>query len=375
MESIPADPGTMTLTNDTVWVLDELVFVGEGDVLTIEPCTRIEGDGAEGVLVIGRGGQIMAEGTADAPILFTSWAAVDDDAEPGDWGGIIILGDAPNNQGDAIAIEGLPPGADYEHGGTDADDNSGVMSYVRIEYPGVEIADGNEINGLTMGSVGSGTTIDHIMVSNTLDDCFEWFGGTVNGSYLIANSCGDDMVDVDQGYQGTFVTLFGRQGNVDSSDPNGWETDGNNDATPFSVITADKITLCGLGEDNAPPETSYGAVHRENLQGEFSNQVLIGFHAGFSLRDVYWDSDDMLVTLSDSIAFDNFVDNVGAVHASNAIDPQEWFDAGDNNSEDDPGFTVDDCQAAGGPNAAVTGSGVGAFTEEDDWMDGAWVSF
>lgn len=375
-EVIPSEPGTMTLTSDKVWTLDSNVFVGEGDVLTIEPCTRIEGDGSEGVLIIGRGGQIMAEGTADKPILFTSWAAADDDAEPGDWGGIILLGNAPNNQGDAVAIEGLPPGADYEHGGDDADDSSGVMSYVRIEYPGVEIAPDNEINGLTLGSVGAGTTIDHIMVSYTLDDCFEWFGGTVDGSYLVANNCGDDMFDVDQGFQGSFDTLFGRQGSIDSGDPNGWETDGNNDAEPFSVITADKITLCGLGADNAPVDTSYGAVHRENLQGEFSNQVLVGFHEAFSLRETYWDDDADLVTLSDSMVFGNHVANIGSTHDSNSFDPVAWFNGGTNNTEPDPApFTVDDCQADGGPNATVTGSETGAFTDEDDWMDGAWVSF
>lgn len=380
-EAIPAEPGTITLTSDKVWVLDELVLVGEGDVLTIEPCTRIEGDGVNGVLVIGRGGKIMAEGTAEAPILFTSWAESEgEEPAPGDWGGVILLGKARNNQGDAVAIEGLPEDADYQHGGDDDSDSSGVMSYVRIEYPGVEIAPGNEINGLTLGSVGSRTALDHIMVSNTLDDCFEWFGGAVDGSYLVANACGDDMFDMDQGFTGTLTTLFGRQGSPDSSDPNGFEADSNEGPTPDTNIDADMVTLCGLGEDDAPSETTYGAVLREGLVGSLSNVVIIGFHQGFSLRDEFWDEDPEIVTIADSIVFGNFIENIGVNHESeggptNDVDPQDWFEGGDNNSEEDPGFSVADCQAANGPNASVTGSGMGAFAEEDDWMEGAWVRF
>jgi hypothetical protein len=108
--------------------------------------------------------------------------------------------------------------------------------------------------------------------------------------------------------------------------------------------------------------------------------VITGFHQGFSLRDEFWDADPEIVTIADSVAFDNFIENIGVNHESegvptNGVDPQDWFDGGDNNSEEDPGFSVADCQAADGPNASVTGSGVGAFADEDDWLEGAWVDF
>src|SRR5690606_23310868 len=130
---------SMTLTSDKVWVIEGMTYFDEGETLTIEPCTRIEGSPqhpqkGQSVLVIARGAKIMAEGQANAPILFTSWAPPGD-REAGDWGGVMILGKAPNNLGASVAIEGLSPDPKYQHGGDDPDDDSGVMAYVRIEYP------------------------------------------------------------------------------------------------------------------------------------------------------------------------------------------------------------------------------------------------
>ena len=273
----------------------------------------------------------------------------------------------------------MPPGPETQHGGTAPADDSGVLTYVRIEYPGIEIAPGNEINGLTMGSVGSGTEIDHIMVANTLDDCFEWFGGTVDAHHLIANSCGDDMFDADQGYQGEWDTIFGRMGDADSSDPNGYECDNNNanpDLTPTTQVTSSKATLCGAGEGGVA-ETTNGGVLRRGFTGTFSDQVITGFNNGVSLRDPFGTVDAPRVAFTDSIFYGNFTNNIGTAHESNSFDPVPWFElAGRNNSVPATApFSPEDCQAVSGPAAAVTGSGVGAFKDEADWMTGAWVDW
>jgi hypothetical protein len=380
---IPQNPD-MTLTSDKVWLLDGLTYVEEGSTLTIEPCTRIEGqpEGANGnsVLVVSRGAKIIAAGEPDAPILFTSWAE-EGERRPGDWGGIVILGRAPNNQG-SVNIEGLDPDPKYQHGGDDPDDDSGVIKYVRIEFPGVEIAPDNEINGITFGSVGRGTEVHHVMVSNALDDAFEWFGGTVNAHHLIAHNADDDMFDADQGYNGEIHTLFGRltRTDVDSRDPNGWECDNNSsnpDLEPVTNVTSSKVTLCGPGEGLAT--TSNGAVFRRGVTGTFTDQVFLGWHNGVSLRDPAGTAEEPRVLLTDSTFFENHVNVIGTVHDSSdpPLDPVEWFEFEERGNEvpDEPPFELSDCLAADGPGSAVTGSGLGAFKDEADWMQGLWVDW
>ena len=179
----------MTLTYPNVYTLKGFVYVPDGVTLTIEPGVVIKGDKAtQGTLIIERGGKIMAQGTPERPIVFTS-AQAPGSRKPGDWGGIILLGKAPNNLGEQT-IEG---GVRSKHGGNDPADNSGVLSYVRVEFPGIEYSTDNEINGITFGSVGSGTKIDHLQVSYSGDDSYEWFGGTANAKYLVAYSGWDDI--------------------------------------------------------------------------------------------------------------------------------------------------------------------------------------
>jgi len=394
-EAIPLQiDSDMTLTSDTVWTLDDITYVNDGAVLTIEPCTRIEGErDPVGALVVSRGGQIMAEGTANSPILFTSKAAVGDRAA-GDWGGVILLGRAPNFEGDNVTIEGLADAPENQYGGSDASDSSGTMSYVRIEYSGFELSPDNEINGLTFGSVGSGTTIDHIMVSNTLDDGYEWFGGTVNADHLISNNAGDDMFDMDQGFSGHLQFLFGRQVSPLSSNPNGFECDSSNDgATPTTTPTVSNVTLCGLGSVATSGE-AIGAVFRERLEGTYSNLILTGFERGIDARDDFGTAASPNVEVAGSIFFDNFVDNIapdetGDDDNDNGFDEIAWItDGSRNNSEDDPGFS---CGPSGTPepypssriDGVTPGSGLdssadyaGAFEDDnDDWMTGYWVDW
>lgn len=367
----------MTLSSDKVYTLNSFVYVEDGATLTIPACTRIEGE-ENGTLVIARGAKLIADGQADAPILFTS-ALPEGDRDRGDWGGVILLGRAPNFVGNDARIEGLP-GEESDirnfYGGTDPEDNSGILRFVRIEFSGSEIAQDNEINGLTMGSVGSGTVIENVEVNTTLDDCFEWFGGTVNAKNLIANNCGDDMFDADTGYTGTIENAFGRQIQPRSSDPNGFEWDSlqpDPDVVPTTNVTANNVTLCGVGREGK----AIGMVLRENVRGAIDNAVVVGFDVGVDTRDAFGTAEAPRVTLANSFISGNTLNPHDPAETDDdaGFDEAAWVAAGENNSLESPGFTKDDCTAAGGPAAAVTGSGNGAFADGADWLNGAWVSW
>lgn len=219
-----------TWTSDSVYELVGKVVVESGVTLTIEPGTIIKGKEGSGTLasalVVAQGGQINAVGTVSQPIIFTS---VLDNIQPGQlsgtnlsetdqglWGGIIMLGKAPISaaDGDVLSqIEGIPVSDDFgAFGGTDVADNSGTMSYVSIRHGGALIGAGNEINGLTLGGVGTGTAISNIEIVSNLDDGIEFFGGTVNVSNILVGFQGDDGVDVDMNYSGTvsnFIVING----------------------------------------------------------------------------------------------------------------------------------------------------------------------
>jgi len=209
----------MTLTNDLIWYLQGRTSVTYGATLTIQPGTVIKGEAGTGAnasaLIIARGAKIMAQGTAEQPIIFTSIA---DDIQSGQrhgstlsstisglWGGVIVLGNAPISAAiDAMQIEGIPASdANGLYGGTAETDDSGVLSYVSIRHGGANIGEGNEINGLTLGGVGSGTIINNIEIVANQDDGIEFFGGAVDVSNLLLWNIGDDCVDIDQAYSGT----------------------------------------------------------------------------------------------------------------------------------------------------------------------------
>ncbi|MBC5992806.1 T9SS C-terminal target domain-containing protein [Pontibacter cellulosilyticus] len=276
-----------TMKAGTKYMLKGFVYVKDGATLTIEPGTVIKGDKAtKGTLVIERGGKIMAEGTAAKPIVFTSAQPAGSRAA-GDWGGIIILGKAPVNLGANAMIEG---GIDRAYGGTDAADNSGVLKYVRIEYPGIAFQPDNEINGLTMGGVGSGTTIDYVQISYSGDDSFEWFGGTVNAKHLIAYKTVDDMFDTDNGYSGKLQYLVGiSDPNVaDASGSNGFESDNDSQGsatTPVTSPTYSNVTLFGpLGASSSPNSNFKRALHlRRNNKTKLHNSIVLGFPTGLLL--------------------------------------------------------------------------------------------
>ena len=244
-----------------VYTLVGWIYVEEGATLTIEPGTIIKGsnqsyDGAIAAtgssLIVMRGAKIMAQGTATEPIVFTS-AKPAGQRQATDWGGIIICGKARNNQG-IMTIEG---GIEANHGGDNDNDNSGVLKYVRIEFAGYPYALDNEINGLTLGSVGRGTTLEYIQVSYSGDDAFEWFGGSVNAKHLVSYHNWDDDFDTDNGFSGKIQFALGVRDPklADQSNSNGFESDNNaNGSTqePYTTCIFSNVTIIGpMGQDPA----------------------------------------------------------------------------------------------------------------------------
>lgn len=280
-----------TLNAGTKYTLKGYVYVKNGATLTIPAGTVIIGDKGNatsdpGTLIITMGAKIDARGTATNPIVFTSSKPVGQRA-PGDWGGIILLGKAKvNTAGGTDYIEGVPVNEDTKFGGTNDDDNSGAMQYVRIEYPGIALSPNNEINGLTFGGVGRGTTIDHIQVSFSGDDAFEWFGGTVNCKYLIAQGSIDDDFDMDKGFSGKLQFLVAQRDPrfADQSGSNGIECDNDPSSTGNALLIPNtrpvisNMTL--IGPNNATgqnPQFKNGNQWRRGTKFVLRNSIIVGF--------------------------------------------------------------------------------------------------
>ncbi len=234
----------MTLDASKRYLIKGKVYVNAPAKLTIPAGTLLLGDkDSDGTLIINRGASIDAQGTASNPIIMTS-AAPKGFRNRGDWGGLVILGKAYNSNNGSATIEGITASAGSENGvygpgaGSAADnDNSGILKYVRIEFAGIALSQDNELNSLTLGSVGSATTIDHIMVSYGNDDAYEWFGGSVNHKYLIAYSTIDDDFDTDRGYNGKvqYALVVRDPAIADFSGSRAWESSSNNNATAPTV--------------------------------------------------------------------------------------------------------------------------------------------
>ncbi|WP_131539935.1 T9SS C-terminal target domain-containing protein [Pedobacter nototheniae] len=281
-----------TLDASKVYLLNNFVYVKEGVTLTIPAGTVIRGDkNTKGTLVVTRGAKLIAEGTAAKPIVFTSNQAVGSRA-PGDWGGIIILGKSTNNiPGGAGLIEGgltLPEG---NHGGTDPADNSGVLKYVRVEFPGIAYATNNEINGITFGSVGSGTVVDYVQVSYSGDDAFEWFGGTVNAKHLVSIANVDDVFDFDNGFSGKLQFLVAQRDPSladQAGQSNGIESDNSEkvfDSSPRTRPVISNMTLIGPGNIAVDAKHEYANLWRRGSKMILANSIFIGFKYGIDIRD------------------------------------------------------------------------------------------
>ena len=237
--------GDVTLEKGT-YLLKGWVYVANGAKLTIPAGTIIKGDKqTRAALIIEPGGYAKIQGTQSEPIVMTSEQPAGQ-RKPGDWGGLIICGNGVNNQ-TTQQIEGGPR---TKHGGSKADDNSGIYQYIRVEFAGYPFDTDKEINGITFGSVGSGTTIDHLQVSYSNDDSYEWFGGAVNCKYLVAYKGWDDEFDTDNGFSGNVqYCLSIRDPRIaDTSQSNGFESDNcasGDVVTPFTTASFKNVTFIG----------------------------------------------------------------------------------------------------------------------------------
>ncbi len=282
--------GDVTWTSDNTYVLDGFVFVEDGSSLTIEAGTIVKGLPGQGenasALIVARGGKIFAEGDSERPIIFT--AESDDITDPEDlpidarglWGGVIILGHAGLNSAPGeTAIEGIPTSETRGiYGGDDDEDDSGVFRFVSIRYGGSDIGAGNEINGLTMGGVGSGTTVEYVEVFNNQDDGFEWFGGTVNTRFLVSAFNGDDAFDYDEGFRGRGQFWFAVQ--AEDTGNRAGEHDGGTspeDGTPFAIPVISNVTYLGSGATSANAENDAALQIRDNSGGKYFNSIFHDF--------------------------------------------------------------------------------------------------
>jgi hypothetical protein len=298
----PPPPGSTidvrgTIRVDQTWKKDYIyrirgyLYVTDGATLIIEPGTKIVSNkDSAGVLVIYRDAKIMADGSSTSPIVFTS---AETSPAPGDFGGVVIAGQATGNGNHAVMEGGLDP-AYSAFGGTNDAHNSGIIRYVRIEYAGKAVNPGDEVNGLSLYGVGSGTTIDYVQIIRGLDDAFEFFGGTVNCKHLIAYNCADDDFDMDDGYRGriqfavsikdkAFTDNKGTTGDIS----NNFEVDNVNPANGF-LLSRTPITFpilsnfTAIGPNNAPgaggtsSDYGYGMRWRRGCKFILANSIVMG---------------------------------------------------------------------------------------------------
>lgn len=372
-----------TWTNDRVWEIDGVVRV-IGAKLTIQPGTFIKAKPlaagvATGVLVITKTGQIDAQGTAEAPVVFTSYNLLDGTAttaSPGDFGGLVILGDANVNNGlTTNVIEGLGDQSslsDFYYGGSNNEHDGGALNYVRIEFAGriLDATTGVEINGLTLGGVGNKTVIDHVQVSYGRDDSFEFFGGTVNASHLVSFAPDDDNFDFDLGYTGTItkaIAIADKNSTHSKSgsnpDSNGIELDNNASGTSTVIITRPVISeLSIIGVSSATDGALYeNGIHVRRLgEIDLTDATVTGYVTG-----IRWESPSVFGNSSYS-----GLEIHGFTNPSLPTGALFGFSTSTNNPADDWGLTQPFFN-----NGTLNLSGsTGAFTTEANWTN-TWTKF
>lgn len=393
-----------TLAGGKTYKLDGLTIIEPGATLTIEKCTKVYGQSDTSVLVTESGikdegnavykaepaGRLVAVGEKNAPIVFTSFKPPGE-RRPGDWAGIVMCGKAPENNwrnvGAPSVSEGIAERAIEFGWQTDeyAEEDSGALEYVRIEYVGHDLGGNAETNGLTLNAVGSGTKLSHVMVSNAIDDCFEWFGGTVNADHLVAYNCDDDGFDTDLGFSGTVQFAFTRQYPTSLElDSNGLEWDNskvNPGNKPITNPHFSNMTVCGGNTGDFLVNPRYGAVLRRGTLGSIQNTLLTGFDtAAFSVQD----------ELSmPSMTYSNAFGNV-AMYDSTAR--QDWFEPQDGNQTEAPAGMCDCYANPPQPFTSEPVEGIapgegfpepdanfrGALKDsrpENNWMTGQWVDW
>ncbi len=299
-----------TLYRDTAYTLTAFVHVTNNATLTIQPGTTIKGRVGSALFIL-RGAKLVADGTQDLPIVLTSDQPAGS-RKPGDWGGLAIIGNGVINRTGVVLLEGTGQGTnnpviDYGGGSNNAD-NSGILRYVRVEFAGFGVAENQELNSFTLAAVGSGTVVDHVQSLAGLDDAFEWFGGAVDGKFLVSYQSQDDHFDAAEGYVGRNQYLIAFQNSilppragsgVKSQDPQGFEIDGcaaataggctlAHNSTPLNIPMFANFTMIGTGPnaDVASTGGGIGMVLRRGTGGYYVNGILARWpRAAISLRD------------------------------------------------------------------------------------------
>jgi hypothetical protein len=267
--------GTETWTSSNIYVLRGAVFVQQGATLNIPAGTLVIGEsGSVGTLIVLRGGRLNAIGTATSPVVFTSDQPIGS-RNRGDWGGLIINGRAPIN---VPGGEAAGEGDTGVYGGTDPNDNSGTLKYVRVEFSGVEFSPDNELNGIAFQAVGSGGTFDYIQAHGSRDDAVEFFGGTADVKHLIMSNAADDSLDWTFGWTGRlqYVAITQRGDDAD----NAIEADNNefnNNLLPRSNPQIYNMTLCGDPDRNEGVESTRAANLRRGTAFTIRNFLVTGF--------------------------------------------------------------------------------------------------
>lgn len=380
--------GTITLTSDKVWLLDKMVFVNSGQTLTIEAGTVIKGKPGAGenasALIVAKGGTINAVGTAADPIIFTAESDDMNGSLPitarGLWGGLILLGDAQlNSSPGESAIEGIPTTETRGlYGGTNDADNSGTLQYVSIRHGGTDIGAGNEINGLTLGGVGTGTTIDHIEVVSNADDGVECFGGKANIKNLVVSYCGDDCFDYDEGYRGNVQFALIYQ-DANEGDRMG-EHDGGTtpeDGAPYAHPIFYNATYIGRGIAAGKRTLTF----RDNAGGEYHNSIFLNQGKGIDVEKLASGEDSYARFVAGDLKIANNVFYDVVITAGGAVDTDLFTisfgdgvtDNGEtaafvasfssnNNSVANPGITLSPL------NPVPTGTVTGGVAPTDSWF-------
>jgi hypothetical protein len=387
-------------TDDATWIADVTyllsgrVYIGDGEsktTLTIEPGTQILGDATldEGsALIIQRNAMITAEGTPEEPIVFSSSKEIGKRA-PGDWGGVVINGNAPINICEEADCESVGEGDTGKYGGTKKADNSGTLKYVRIEFSGKQLDPEKEFNGLTLQGVGSGTTIDYIQIHRVADDNIEFFGGTAEVKHLLLTGCGDDGFDWTQGWSGKAQYVIIQQVE-DIETNNGIEADSwgdNNDAAPRANPTLYNFTIIGAPKNKGK---TFGVLLREGTAGKLRNFIITDFKGCLDIdQSATWQQvDDGKLTIDYSMvdADDCFkvetddpdTTDVDESDEGGFMVKEDFWEAGSHNMYGDPELDgwvpKSGSPVLGAGDDAMGADFIGAVGEED-WTEGGWTDF
>lgn len=331
-ETLSGTLTTRTLDPSQQYFIKGQTFIPNGVTVTIPAGTILKGDKAtKATLIVQPGGKLICNGEANNPVVFTSAQPVGA-RDRGDWGGVIVLGNAWVNQTAKPAIEGITPTQTFGNTtaegatpATNANEDSGTLRYVRIEYAGIELTPNNETNSLTMGGLGNGTTIEYVQVSFGGDDGFEWFGGTVNAKYLVSHSSWDDDFDVDFGYQGKVQyglavrnTFF-----ADQSGSNAFECDNQANAndtpsgsTGYTQPVFSNITV--LGPRDFTTGLGSAQTSARSISGNFQNAIHIRRRTAISIFNSFFSGFPVGVRLDDQATLDNLNSGLGK-HAYNVL--------------------------------------------------------